>query len=113
MRCMYCGSANIAFIEKNEGYSFKKGLAGVAMFGNVGAVAGINGKTKKIYHCSACGMDQSQPMLPIVENGISDALAAENDSMLDNYKRMYRNIEWVGTGKISFDTIVIGGENGL
>lgn len=33
-------------IERSPEYSFKKGLAGAALFGPVGAVAGINGKRK-------------------------------------------------------------------
>ena len=41
---------------QNSGYSFSKGLVGTALFGTVGAVAGINGKKNKIvqYMCSNC-----------------------------------------------------------
>lgn len=41
----------------NDGYSMKKGLLGTALFGPVGAVAGINGKKNKLvqYRCRHCG----------------------------------------------------------
>lgn len=43
-RCAACGSPNVAKVEKNDGFSYGKALVGTAVFGTIGAVAGINGK---------------------------------------------------------------------
>ena len=48
-RCAVCGSPNVVKIEKNDGFSYSKALAGTAVFGTVGAVAGINGKKTYAY----------------------------------------------------------------
>lgn len=42
---------------QSAGYSFGKGLVGTALFGPVGAVAGIGGKKTHTvtYQCSNCG----------------------------------------------------------
>jgi len=47
--------------EQSSGYSFGKGLIGAAVFGPVGAVAGIGGKKTHttIYRCSGCGRKAS------------------------------------------------------
>lgn len=50
--------------ENTGGYSFGKGLAGAALFGPVGAVAGIGGQTKKKQYllntCKQCGYQWRQ-----------------------------------------------------
>ena len=42
---------------QSSGYSFKKGIVGTAVFGPIGAVAGIGGKKTHTvtYQCSNCG----------------------------------------------------------
>ena len=57
MRCPYCGADRLISITKNEGYSYKKGIVGAALLGPAGAVAGLDGKEKDIYHCPLCGED--------------------------------------------------------
>lgn len=57
----YCGKGYWKEIsstgKQSTGYSFGKGLLGTAVFGPVGAVAGIGGKkTETItYQCTGCG----------------------------------------------------------
>ena len=41
-RCAVCGSPHVRKEENNSGFSYKKALVGTAVFGAVGAVAGIN-----------------------------------------------------------------------
>lgn len=48
LRCAACGSPRVMMDEKSEGYSLAKGILGTALIGNVGVVAGINGKKKSI-----------------------------------------------------------------
>jgi hypothetical protein len=40
---------------RQGGYSFGKGVVGAAVFGPVGAVAGINGRKTVTYKCDKCG----------------------------------------------------------
>ena len=87
MRCQFCGSKNIAFVTKNEGYSVAKGIAGQLLFGQVGAVVGINGKRKQTYSCSACGQDQTIPMEDGIEASIDRALFINDISKLKMYKK--------------------------
>ena len=46
---------------QSSGYSFGKGLVGTALFGPLGAVAGIGGKKTHTvtYQCSNCGAIQN------------------------------------------------------
>lgn len=41
--------------EVNDQFSYKKAAIGTALFGTVGAVAGINGKKTVTYVCNKCG----------------------------------------------------------
>ena len=95
-RCMYCGSPNVAVVTKNEGYSVKKGIVGNFLFGPVGSVMGINGKEKKCYRCSDCGMEASKPMASDTKNNIERYLSnpVRYKGMLEIEKKIYRNIEW-------------------
>ena len=47
--------------NQSSGYSFGKGLLGAAVFGPVGAVAGIGGKKTHTvtYQCTGCGRTQT------------------------------------------------------
>ena len=80
-RCAVCGSPNVVKIEKNDGFSYSKALAGTAVFGTVGAVAGINGKKSYAYSCPDCGTTLPQPMDSVTKEKIDlvmtnpDALA--------------------------------------
>lgn len=94
MRCYFCGSKNISFITKNDGYSMKKGIVGTAVLGPVGAVAGINGKKTSFYHCNACGKDFSQAMDVVKETKIDIALRQNDEANLRIFKRIHNNIEW-------------------
>ena len=69
-RCAVCGSPNVVKIEKNDGFSYSKALAGTAVFGTVGAVAGINGKKSYAYSCPDCGRTMPQPMDSITKEKI-------------------------------------------
>ncbi len=106
MRCRFCGSRNIAFIDKKEGYSMTKGIVGTAILGPVGAIAGINGKTNKVYHCSACGNDASTPMSNDEEAALNRAMKENNTFMLEKvYKPRYHNIEWTKPNAVASDNI--------
>ena len=41
--------------ESEPSFSYSKALVGTAVFGAVGAVAGINGKKTVTYKCNKCG----------------------------------------------------------
>lgn len=69
-RCAVCGSPNVVKIEKNDGFSYSKALAGTAVFGTVGAVAGINGKKSYAYSCPDCGTTLPQPMDSVTKEKI-------------------------------------------
>ena len=100
MRCISCGSKNISMINKNEGYSYAKGIAGQLVFGPIGAVAGINGKSSQIYHCNACGKEDIICMAPEIEALINDAIETKDYSTINYYKRQYPNIEETSSGRI-------------
>ena len=80
LRCAACGSPRVMMDEKSEGYSLAKGILGTALIGNVGVVAGINGKKKKYYHCPDCGTTLSYPMESTVLKIINDCIS--NPTML-------------------------------
>lgn len=69
-RCAVCGSPNVVKIEKNDGFSYSKALAGTVVFGTVGAVAGINGKKTYAYSCPDCGTTLPQPMDSVTKEKI-------------------------------------------
>lgn len=87
----------MSLVTNNEGYSFKKGIAGQIVLGPVGAVAGINGKTSKVYHCSECGQDEITTMPEVIEGFIDEAIRKNNVFLLKDYKNQYPGIEWVDT----------------
>ena len=95
MRCMYCGSKNIAMTTRNEGYSVSKGIVGQMLFGAGGSVMGVNGKKTSIYHCSSCGKDATILLSDTIESNIDRALRENDINELKSYKAQYYNIEWV------------------
>ena len=99
IRCSKCGSKNIDYSENNEGYDIKKGAVGVALFGTGGAAMGINGNSKRIYHCKDCGAMLPYPMSEFNASKIDEYLAspAIYRTLLDMEKKFYPNIEWEST----------------
>ena len=97
MRCIKCGSRKVSLVKYNEGYSFTKGIVGTAVFGSVGAVAGINGKTSQVYHCNECGQDEITIMPDVIEGFINEALQKNDVRSLKDYKKQYPGIEWEDT----------------
>ena len=81
MRCGLCGSKQISLINDSS-YSYTKGIVGVAVLWQVGAVAGINGKQSMKYHCMACGQDSLDVMAGYREQEIDDAIARGDDDKL-------------------------------
>ena len=99
-RCAVCGSPNVVKIEKNDGFSYSKALAGTAVFGTVGAVAGINGKKSYAYSCPDCGTTRPQPMDSVTKEKIDlvmtnpDALAPVlYPNIYNQYSYLYRQRE--------------------
>ena len=91
-RCAVCGSPHVRKEENNSGFSYKKALVGTVVFGAVGAVAGINGKTTVAYTCSDCGSIMPEPMdkytLDLIETALLVPPQIRTDSMrelLDRY----------------------------
>lgn len=74
-RCAVCGSPHVRKEENNNGFSYKKALIGTAVFGTIGAVAGINGKATVAYTCSDCDSVMPEPMdkytLDLIEIALS------------------------------------------
>ena len=80
-RCAVCGSPNVVKIEKNDGFSYSKALAGTVVFGTVGAVAGINGKKSYAYSCPDCGTTLPQPMDSVTKEKI-DLVMTNPDALV-------------------------------
>ncbi len=61
LACPICNSMYdwVKVDENRGGYSFGKGAVGAALFGPVGAVAGIGGKKMVTYKCKKCGHSHS------------------------------------------------------
>lgn len=95
-RCAACGSDKVIVGTVKDGYSFKKGVLGVAVFGAVGAVAGLDGKKHESYKCMACGMELAQPMDQATKMAIDDCVNYVEMRQMHNWsmlKYRYPNIE--------------------
>ena len=95
-RCAACGSDKVVVGTVKDGYSFKKGVLGVAAFGAVGAVAGLDGKKRESYKCMACGMELAQPMDQATKMAIDDCVNYVEMRQMHNWsmlKYRYPNIE--------------------
>lgn len=82
-RCAACGSPNVVETTENSGYSYSKGLFGVALFGSGGAAVGINGISRTVYKCPNCGLTLDEPMSYLIKDIIdkyvfSSVLREEN-----------------------------------
>ena len=95
-RCAACGSPNVMIDTKEEGYSLSKAVVGTMLIGSIGALAGINGKTKNYYHCPDCGITLSYPMGASTVSIINKYLEKPdaNATALSMWKKRYKNIEW-------------------
>ena len=95
-RCAVCGSSHVVVDSKREGFSIGKGIAGTALFGAPGVIAGVNGKTEKYYHCAACGQTLSYSMSESEKNIIDNYLEKPKlyENLLTSIKKTYPNIEW-------------------
>ena len=95
-RCAACGSPRVVADTKAEGYSLSKAFVGTMIIGPVGAVAGVNGKSKYYYHCPDCGATLSYPMGASTASMIDKYLQnpSLNTSALSVWKERYKNIEW-------------------
>lgn len=102
-RCAACGSPNVVEDIQKEGYDYVKGAIGTVVLGVGGAVAGINGKTKKVYKCPDCGLTLSEPMSfetkTLIDIGVSAPSSRKNLQLLgvpidwETLTHKYKNIE--------------------
>lgn len=81
-RCAACGSSRVITSSENSGYSYSKGLLGSLIFGSGGAAAGVNGKSKTVYKCAACGLTLDVPMPDewknLIDKGVNIPSARKN-----------------------------------
>lgn len=102
-RCAACGSPNVVADTQNEGYNYVKGAVGTAILGVGGAVAGINGKAKRVYKCPDCGLTLNKPMSLEIKTAIDIGVSSPETRKylkLDGivvgwevFERKYKNIE--------------------
>lgn len=57
IKCKYCRSTNVAFMQNNrKGFSIGKAVGGAILTGGIGTLAGFAGKKgKNEWHCNDCG----------------------------------------------------------
>ena len=91
-RCAVCGSTSVRRTEENEGYSYKKGIAGTIVFGAIGAVAGINGKKTTVYKCGHCGHTMHSTLNESTCKRIDDCFRNHDYMMWKTLKSVYPGI---------------------
>ncbi len=106
-RCCICGSPNVTKSESNDGFSYKKALIGTAVFGTVGAVAGINGKKTAVYVCADCGRAMPQPMDTITKDKID--LVMTNPDLLASriYPTIFEDYTYLRKEKDAKDALAV------
>lgn len=105
-RCASCGSSDIHTETRTEGisYNYKKGIIGTVVFGEVGAVAGLENKKSLVYVCNTCGNISSSPMDAELQLQIDLRLSDERQRMLpiswrgrrlywETIRAIYKNLE--------------------
>lgn len=93
-RCSNCGSLRVSEVTQNAGFSYGKAIAGQIILGPVGAVAGINGKEKKVFQCQFCGQ-ANEFLMDSSFAGYIDSIIADGDELyLTSIKKSYPGIEW-------------------
>ena len=95
-RCAICGSPRLTKTSEKSGFSYGKAVAGTAVFGAVGAIAGLDGKKTDVYKCPDCGHTMAEPMDFATQNAID--MCVMDSSVRHQYnweilKRKYINIE--------------------
>lgn len=113
-RCAICGSPNVIKQESNDGFSYKKAIVGTAVFGSVGAVAGINGKKTTAFVCPDCGSSLPNPMdraahdMADVLMSMPPHLAQESSpAFISKYSYLQKQLEQASTAnKYVIDTPV-------
>lgn len=106
-RCAACGSPNVAKVEKNDGFSYGKALVGTAVFGTIGAVAGINGKKRYVYSCPDCGKILPNPMDDITKDKID--LVMTNPDLLASkiYPTIFEDYIYLRKEKEALDGLAV------
>ena len=106
-RCATCGSPNVLKSEQNDGFSYKKAIVGTAVFGNIGAVAGINGKHSVTYHCPDCGFQSTTTMDDVTKAVIDtlitipDVFERTNPDLLRRYSYLRKEMAQYKSGNES------------
>ena len=106
-RCCICGSPNVVKSDSNDGFSYRKALVGTAVFGTVGAVAGINGKKTATYVCADCGRAMPQPMDTITKDKID--LVMTNPDLLAGkiYPTIFEDYTYLRKEKEAKDALAV------
>lgn len=99
-RCAICGSPNVQRNESSNGFSYKKALVGTAVFGTVGAVAGINGKQTIQYTCPDCGFTKSAPMNDI-EKTFIDSLMKMDGQLQSKFQSYFDRYAYLQKERIN------------
>lgn len=94
-RCAACGSPNVVKHEQKDGFSYKKAIAGTVVFGAIGAVAGIDGKTKEDYTCPDCGATLPEPMDSITQAKIDSVMIAPETLVPMVFPDMYQRFAYL------------------
>ena len=94
-RCAACGSPNVVKHEEKDGFSYKKAIAGTVVFGAIGAVAGIDGKTKEVYNCPDCGASLPEPMDSITQAKIDSVMIAPDTLVPMVFPDMYERYAYL------------------
>ena len=104
-RCAASGSPNVQRDTQAGGikYNYKKGLVGAAVFGEAGAVAGIENKREDVFVCPDCGarLTHSMPieMKNMIDMGVRSVNARKSLRYMgiplewSQIKGMFKNIE--------------------
>lgn len=94
-RCAVCGSPNVVKHEQKDGFSYKKAIAGTVVFGAIGAVAGIDGKTTEVYSCPDCGASHPEPMDSITQAKIDSVMIAPETLVPMVFPDMYQRFAYL------------------
>ena len=115
--CAACGNPDIIVENTKSGYSMGKGIAGAAVLGPVGAVAGLDGKKTVTYYCPKCGAKLNHCMPDYEVESILRLLKDPElfRNLLETKHKKYPNMmmpsNWVekttttqkGSGELDFD----------
>lgn len=120
--CFACGSPKVIPEKQSTGYNMTKGAVGAAIFGPVGAVAGVNGNTQTVWYCPECGARLTYTLPDVIVKSIFDDLEDPigNAKSLIMKKRQYPNMPWPqqwidsnGNKKIPSDVEIASAQKGV